>query len=194
MNKLVFATNNINKIKEIEILLPSNYTIYRLADIGCEEELPETHDTIEENSAEKANFIYQKYKLNCFSEDSGLEIDILNGEPGVHSAHYAGTRDAIKNMNMVLDKLQHQTNRKASFKTVITLIINGIQYQFTGILEGLIGYEKRGLYGFGYDPIFILKDGRTMAELMLEEKSKISHRAKAVNQLIQFLNQKQGSL
>ena len=188
MKEIVFATNNDNKIKEIEILLPSTFHIKKLIDIGCNEELPETHHTIEENSAEKANYVYSTYKIDCFSEDSGLEIDILNGEPGVDSAHYGGTRDANTNMNLVLEKMKGKENRKANFKTVITLVLNGIQHQFTGILEGTIGTEKRGLYGFGYDPIFVLKDGRTMAELMLDEKSRISHRAIAVKQLIAFLD------
>ena len=187
MHEIVFATNNQNKIKEIEVLLSTEYHIKKLIDIGCMEELPETHHTIEENSAEKANYVYSKYKINCFSEDSGLEIATLNGEPGVDSAHYAGTRDANLNMNKVLEKMNGKQNRKAQFKTVITLILNGVQHQFTGIMEGTIGTEKRGLYGFGYDPIFVLSDGRTMAELMLEEKSRISHRAIAVKQLIAFL-------
>lgn len=188
MQEIVFATNNSNKIKEIEILLSNKYHIKKLIDIGCNEELPETHHTIEENSAEKANYVYSTYKIDCFSEDSGLEIDILNGEPGVDSAHYGGTRDANANMNLVLEKMKGKENRKANFKTVITLFLNGIQHQFTGTLEGTIGTEKRGLYGFGYDPIFVLNDGRTMAELMLDEKSRISHRAKAVKQLIAYLD------
>jgi XTP/dITP diphosphohydrolase len=187
MHEIVFATNNPNKIKEIEVLLSTEYHIKKLIDIGCTEELPETHHTIEENSAEKANYVHSKYKINCFSEDSGLEIATLNGEPGVDSAHYAGTRDANLNMNKVLEKMNGKQNRKAQFKTVITLILNGVQHQFTGIMEGTIGTEKRGLYGFGYDPIFVLSDGRTMAELMLDEKSRISHRAIAVKQLIAFL-------
>ena len=188
MQEIVFATNNSNKIKEIEVLLSTKFHSKKLIDIGCNEELLETHHTIEENSAEKANYVYSTYKIDCFSEDSGLEIDILNGEPGVDSAHYAGNRDANQNMNLVLEKMKGKENRKANFKTVITLVLNGIQHQFTGILEGTIGTEKRGLYGFGYDPIFVLKDGRTMAELMLDEKSRISHRAIAVKQLIAFLD------
>jgi XTP/dITP diphosphohydrolase len=187
ISTLVFATNNQNKIREIEILLDGKYHIKKLIDIECNEELPETHHTIEENSAEKANYVFSKYKVDCFSEDSGLEIEALNGEPGVDSAHYAGDRDANKNMDKVLELMKDEENRKAQFKTVITLIVNGIQHQFTGILKGKIGFEKKGLYGFGYDPIFILDDGRTMAELMIEEKSKISHRSKATKQLINYL-------
>lgn len=187
MTELVFATNNQNKIREVEILLSGQYHIKKLIDIACNEELPETHHTIEENSAEKANYVFNKYKVNCFSEDSGLEIEALNGKPGVDSAHFAGDRDANKNMDKVLELMKNDENRTAQFKTVITLIINGIQHQFAGILKGKIGLEKKGLYGFGYDPIFVLNDGRTMAELMIEEKSKISHRGIATQQLINFL-------
>ncbi len=186
--ELVFATNNSNKIKEIEVLLNAQYQLKKLADIHCEEELPETHHTIEANSLEKAQYVYEKYNVNCFSEDTGLEVEALNGKPGVDSAFYAGDRDADKNMDKVLKELDGITNRNAQFKTVITLILNGQQHQFTGILKGKIGFEKKGLYGFGYDPIFIVDDGRTLAELMLEEKSKISHRALATQQLIAFLN------
>ncbi|HRB19823.1 MAG TPA: non-canonical purine NTP pyrophosphatase, partial [Chitinophagales bacterium] len=125
---------------------------------------------------------------NCFSEDSGLEIDALDGKPGVDSAHYSGSRDADKNMEKVLLELQNMEHRAARFKTVITLVINGTIQQFTGIIEGVIAYEKKGKYGFGYDPIFVLNDGRTMAELFIEEKSKISHRAIATRKLIDFLN------
>ena len=188
MISFVFATNNKNKIKEVEILLPASFQIQKLSDIGCTEELPETHDTIEENSAEKAGFIYNKYHVNCFSEDSGLEVEALNGAPGVNSAHYAGDRDANKNMDKLLENMNGLANRNAQFKTVITLMLDGVQHQFTGILKGKIGQEKKGLYGFGYDPVFVLEDGRTLAELMLEEKSNISHRAKATAQLISFLN------
>lgn len=187
MTEIVFATNNQNKINEIEILLKPAYHIKKLFDIGCNEELPETHLTIEENSAEKADYIYNTYNVNCFSEDSGLEVEALNGEPGVHSAYYAGDRDAGRNMDMVLKKMEKEKNRNAQFKTVITLIINGLKYQFTGILKGKIGFEKKGLYGFGYDPIFVLEDGRSLAELMLDEKSRISHRSIATQKLITFL-------
>ncbi len=187
MTEIVFATNNQNKIREIELLLKKQFHIKKLIDIGCNEELPETHHTIEENSAEKAQYVFQNYKINCFSEDSGLEIEALKGLPGVDSAHFAGDRDANKNMDKVLDLMKDEQNRAAQFKTVITLILNGIEHQFVGIFKGKIGLEKKGLYGFGYDPIFVLDDGRTMAELMLEEKSKISHRAIATKKLIAHL-------
>lgn len=187
MITLVFATNNLNKIKEVQALLPANFLIKRLQDIQCMEELPETQNTIAGNSEQKAKYVAQKYHVNCFSEDTGLEIDALNGAPGVDSAFYAGDRDADKNMDKVLLELKEVKNRSAQFKTVITLIFDGKQHQFTGILKGTISFEKNGLYGFGYDPIFVLPDGRHLAELMLDEKSKISHRAIATQQLINFL-------
>ncbi|HQG37868.1 MAG TPA: RdgB/HAM1 family non-canonical purine NTP pyrophosphatase [Chitinophagales bacterium] len=187
MITLVFATNNLNKIKEVQALLPADFLIKRLQDIQCLEELPETQNTIAGNSEQKAQYVAQKYHVNCFSEDTGLEIDALNGAPGVDSAFYAGDRDADKNMDKVLLELKEVKNRSAQFKTVITLILDGKQHQFTGILKGTISFEKNGLYGFGYDPIFVLPDGRHLAELMLDEKSKISHRAIATQQLINFL-------
>jgi len=189
MISLVFATNNQNKIKEVEVLLPDGFDVKKLNDIGCIDELPETHATIEENSAEKAQYVAGKYMVNCFSEDSGLEVEALNGAPGVDSAHYAGDRDANKNINKVLEEMQGKENRKAQFKTVITLILNGQQYQFTGTMQGVIGTEKKGQYGFGYDPIFVLPDGRHLAELKLDEKAKISHRTHATRQLIEFLQE-----
>lgn len=189
MTEIVFATNNQNKIREIEILLSSKeFYIKKLIDIGCNEELPETHHTIEENSTEKAEYVFKNYKVNCFSEDTGLEVEALNGEPGVDSAHYSGERDANKNMDKLLKNMQGKENRNAQFKTVITLILNGIQHQFVGILKGKIGQEKKGLYGFGYDPVFVLEDGRTLAELMIDEKSRISHRGIATKKLITFLS------
>ena len=192
MTELVFATNNENKIREIEVLLSGNFNIKKLSEIGCTEELPETHDTIEENSSEKAEYIFKKYKVNCFSEDTGLEVEALNGEPGVYSARYAGEeKDTDKNMNKLLENMEGIRNRSAQFKTVITLIINGMQYQFAGILKGTIGFAKKGLYGFGYDPVFVLEDGRSLAELMLEEKSVISHRGKATKELISFLKKQE---
>lgn len=189
MSALVFATNNSNKIREIEALLKGKYQLKKLEEIGCLEELPETHETIGENSAEKAEYVYRHYQVNCFAEDTGLEVEALNGEPGVYSARYAGEeKDAGKNMDKLLKEMEDVENRTAQFKTVITLILDGKNYQFTGILKGIIGLEKRGLYGFGYDPVFVLDDGRTLAEVMLDEKSRISHRGKATQQLIDFLN------
>lgn len=190
MIPLVFASNNINKIKEIQQLVPPEIQILSLEDIGCNVDIPETANTIEGNAILKANYITEQYGYACFADDSGLEIDALNGAPGVYSARYAGSqRNDEDNMNKVLEKLQNESNRKANFKTVIALNMNGEQHLFTGIIKGKIISEKRGTNGFGYDPIFVA-DGytKTFAELSMEEKSAISHRGKAVKQLVDFLN------
>lgn len=186
--KLVFASNNTNKIKEIQQLLPSTFEIVSLKDIGCTEDIPETADTIEGNAILKANHVTEKYGFNCFADDSGLEVEILNGAPGVYSARYAGEpKNDDNNMNKLLLNLKDKTNKKANFKTVICLNINGEQHLFTGIINGKIIDEKIGTNGFGYDPIFVA-DGytKTFAELTMEEKSAISHRGKAVKQLVDF--------
>ena len=187
--KLVFASNNINKIKEIQQLVPDTIQIVSLQDIGCFEDIPETADTIEGNAILKANYVTEKYGLNCFADDSGLEVEILNGEPGVHSARYAGeTKNDEANMDQLLLNLKDKENRKANFKTVICLNLNGTQHLFTGIINGKIIEEKIGNNGFGYDPVFIA-DGytKTFAELTMEEKSSVSHRGIAVKQLVEFL-------
>jgi len=192
MLQLVFASNNNNKIKEIQQLVPTDIQILSLKDIGCEADIPETADTIEGNAILKANYVTEHYGYPCFADDSGLEIDALNGAPGVYSARYAGSqRNDNDNMNKVLEKLQNETNRKANFKTVIALNMNGEQHLFTGIINGEIIHEKRGTNGFGYDPVFVA-DGyqKTFAELTMEEKSTISHRGKAVKQLVSFLQNK----
>lgn len=189
--QLVFASNNKNKIKEIQQLVPEHITVLSLEDIGCDVDIPETSDTIEGNAILKADYVTQHYGYPCFADDSGLEIDALNGEPGVYSARYAGAqRSDEDNINKVLNQLVSESNRKANFKTVIALNMDGEQHLFTGIINGTITTEKKGNNGFGYDPIFIA-DGysQTFAELSLEEKSSISHRGKAVKQLIAFLNQ-----
>lgn len=188
--KLVFASNNKNKIKEITLLLPKEIEILSLEDIGCLEEIPETAETIEGNAIIKANYITEKFGYNCFADDTGLEVDALNGEPGVYSARYAGEqKNANDNMDKLLYNLKDKANRKANFKTVICLNLNGAQHLFTGVINGKIIEEKIGNNGFGYDPIFIA-DGyeKTFAELSLEEKAVISHRGLAVKQLIEFLN------
>ena len=187
--KLVFASNNKNKIAEIQQLLPSTITILSLEDIGCLEEIPETASTIEGNAILKANYVTQKYGYNCFADDTGLEIDALNGAPGVYSARYAGEqKNADDNMNKVLEALENISNRNAHFKTVIALNINQEQHLFTGIAKGKIIQEKIGNHGFGYDPIFQPKEiEKTFAELTMEEKSRYSHRAKAVQLLVTFL-------
>ena len=187
--KLVFATNNKNKILEVQQLLPATIEIISLESIGCFEEIPETADTIEENAIMKANYITEKYGYDCFADDTGLEVTALNGEPGVYSARYAGEqRDAEDNMNKLLQNLENKTNRKAQFKTVITLNLNGKQQLFTGIASGEITLEKSGNQGFGYDPIFKPEGyNLTFAQLSMEEKGIISHRGKATEQLIDFL-------
>jgi len=186
---IVFATNNQNKVNEIIQMIDSEINIKGLADINCKKELPETHDTIEENSLEKAQFVFDNYGIDCFAEDTGLEIDALNGEPGVYSARYAGPqKDADDNMALVLEKMDGITNRNARFKTVISLIIEGAVHQFTGIAEGTITETRSGKGGFGYDPIFLPKGmSDTFAEISQEDKNLISHRGKAVKTLIEHL-------
>ncbi len=187
--KLVFASNNKNKIQEIQALVPNTFQIVSLEDIGCFEDIPETADTIEGNAILKANYVTEKYGYDCFADDTGLEVDALNGAPGVYSARYAGEqKDANDNMDKLLSELKDKSNRKANFKTVIALNLNGKQNLFTGIINGKIIKEKIGTNGFGYDPIFVA-DGfdKTFAELSMEEKSTISHRGIAVKELILFL-------
>lgn len=187
--KLVFASNNKNKIQEIQALVPNTIQIVSLEDIGCFEDIPETADTIEGNAILKANYVTSNYGYDCFADDTGLEVEALNGAPGVYSARYAGEqKDANDNMNKLLMELEDKTNRKANFKTVIALNLNGKQNLFTGIINGKIIEEKIGTNGFGYDPIFVA-DGyeKTFAELSMEEKSTISHRGIAVKELILFL-------
>ena len=187
--KLVFASNNKNKIQEIQALVPNTIQIISLEDIGCTEDIPETADTIEGNAILKANYVTEKYGYDCFADDTGLEVEVLNGVPGVYSARYAGEqKDANDNMDKLLSELKDKSNRKANFKTVIALNLNGKQNLFTGIINGKIIEEKIGTNGFGYDPIFVGDDfDKTFAELTMEEKSTISHRGIAVKELILFL-------
>ena len=187
--KLVFASNNKNKIQEIQALVPKNIQIVSLEDIGCTEDIPETADTIEGNAILKANYVTEKYGYDCFADDTGLEVESLNGAPGVYSARYAGEqKDANDNMDKLLSELEDKSNRKANFKTVIALNLNGNQNLFTGIINGKIIEEKIGTNGFGYDPIFVAEGyEKTFAELSMEEKSTISHRGIAVKELILFL-------
>ena len=191
--KIVFATNNPNKIFEIQSMLPKNIQIISLESIGCFEEIEETAITIEGNAILKANYVTQKYGFDCFADDTGLEVEVLNGNPGVFSARYAGEhKNANDNMNKLLDNLKDKSNRAAQFKTVIALNFLGKQHLFTGIAKGEITTEKRGDLGFGYDPIFKPEHyKKTFAELDLELKNKISHRGKATQALIDFLNQNQ---
>ncbi|WP_298538731.1 non-canonical purine NTP diphosphatase [uncultured Aquimarina sp.] len=188
--KLVFATNNPNKLKEVQALVPSHIQLLSLVDIGCTEDIPETSPTIEGNAIQKAQYIKENYGYDCFADDTGLEVDILNGDPGVFSARYAGeAKDSNANMDKLLNNLKEKKDRKAQFKTVVALHINNKLETFTGICPGTITIKKRGTKGFGYDPIFLPNGyNETFAELPLEEKNNISHRAKAVKKLVAFLN------
>lgn len=188
--QLVFASNNLNKIKEIQSILKGSIQLLSLEEIGCHEEIPETAETIEGNAILKANYVTEKYGYDCFADDTGLEVTVLNGEPGVYSARYAGEqRNADDNMNKLLEALLDEEDRSAQFKTVIALNIKGEQHLFTGIAKGNIILDKTGNHGFGYDPIFQPENyTETFAELASEVKNKISHRAKATQQLIDFLN------
>ena len=187
--KLVFATNNQHKLKEVQAML-TNFEIVSLADIHCFEDIPETSDTLVGNAILKANFITEKYGLDCFADDTGLEVAALNNEPGVYSARYAGeNNNAEANMNKLLKNVENNPNRKAQFKTVIALNIQGKQFIFEGICEGTILTEKRGKSGFGYDPIFMPDGFKTsFAEMDMNEKGNISHRGKAIEKLVTFLN------
>ena len=187
--ELVFASNNKNKIAEIQQILPVSIKILSLEEIGCFEEIPETATTIEGNAILKANYVTEKYGYDCFADDTGLEVSALNGAPGVYSARYAGEqKNADDNMNKLLFELNQKENRKAQFKTVIALNSNGKQNLFTGIASGIIIKEKIGNQGFGYDPIFQpIELNKTFAQLTMDEKAIYSHRAKAVKQLIAFL-------
>ncbi len=187
--KIVFATNNKNKLHEVKQMLPKHMQLLSLEDIGCRENIPETQPTIEGNAKQKADYIKQHYGYDCFADDTGLEVDALNGEPGVYSARYAGPqRNAEDNMDKLLDNLKGKSNRNAQFKTVIALHLNGNYHEFTGICRGKITHEKSGDKGFGYDPIFKAEGyTKTFAEISLEEKNKIGHRGKAVERLVEFL-------
>jgi XTP/dITP diphosphohydrolase len=186
---LCFATHNEHKVKEVQAILGEAFTLVGLKEIGCIEELSEDKNTLEGNSLQKAEYVFRKFNTSCFADDTGLEVEALNNEPGVYSARYAGEqRSAEDNMNLLLRNLIGKENRKASFRTVITLMTpEGIR-QFDGEVKGIIINEKRGTQGFGYDPIF-LPDGfsKTLAEMTLEEKGAISHRARAFKKLVAYL-------
>lgn len=188
--ELVFATQNKNKLKEIQDLLPPGINLLSLQEIGCTEDIPETSNTIEGNAVQKANYIRKRYAYDVFADDTGLEVDALNGAPGVYSARYAGeAKNDRANVEKLLQELQQKENRKARFKTVIALNLNGVEKTFTGICEGRIALQPSGNKGFGYDPIFI-PEGFSMsfAEMDLSEKSEISHRGKAFRKLISYLS------
>ena len=187
--QLVFATNNPNKLKEVQSLISKHITLLSLRDIGCFEDIPETQDTIKGNAIQKANYVKNHYGYDCFADDTGLEVNALNGDPGVYSARYAGSqRDANDNMNKLLDELANKDNRAAQFKTVIALNINDELLTFTGVCKGAITKEKHGDKGFGYDPIFKANGfEQTFAEISLEEKNRVGHRGIAVKYLVEFL-------
>jgi XTP/dITP diphosphohydrolase len=190
--KLIFATQNKNKLQEVKKLLRNDIELFTPWDFNFHDEIPETGETLTENALQKAYFIYEKLKQNCFADDTGLEVEALNGAPGVYSARYAGEeKSADKNMDKLLFELNNNGNRKACFKTVIALLLDGKEYLFEGRIDGYITNEKRGNSGFGYDPVFI-PDGfdNTFAEMTIEEKNLISHRAIAVKKLAEFLNHK----
>lgn len=187
--KIVFATNNPNKLKEIQSLIPKEIEIISLNEIGCNEDIPETGDTLEANAFQKAHYIKDNFNYDCFADDTGLEIDELNGDPGVYSARYAGPeRNANANMNKVLNELKGKKNRKAQFRTVIALTLNNEEHLFEGEINGHISDIKQGNEGFGYDPIFIPEnDIRSFAQMSMQEKGAISHRGRAVKKLVAYL-------
>ena len=188
MKKLVFATNNQHKTEEIRAALEGKYEVLNLEDIGCFVDIPETADTFEGNANLKSGYVVEHFSLDCFADDSGLEIEALNNEPGVYSARYSGSRDSLENIQLVLKKLEGITNRKARFKTVISLMQDGHNHIFEGTVEGIIRTELSGSKGFGYDPIF-QPNGYdiTFAEMDMAEKNKISHRAIALKKMMGFL-------
>lgn len=190
MKKLVFATNNLNKLQEVQLLIPENIQLLSLKDIKCFENIPETKETIEDNAVQKAEYIKTKYGYDCFADDTGLEVKALNEAPGVYSARYAGPqRDAQDNMELLLQNLKASDDRNAQFKTVVALSLKGEISTFTGICKGTITSEKHGNSGFGYDPIFKpLGYDQTFAEMDLTVKNQIGHRGRAVKQLVDFLN------
>jgi len=189
MHKLVFATNNDHKLRELRQILSSEFELLSLNDIGCSDDIPETGNTLEANAAQKSFYIWDKYGIDCFADDTGLEIEALGNEPGVYSARYAGEgRNANDNMLKVLEKMENESNRNARFRCVISLILDGEERQFEGIVEGKILTEKHGDAGFGYDPIF-MPDGfkQSFAEMSADDKNHISHRGRAVTKLVDYL-------
>lgn len=190
--KICFATNNKKKIEEVKAALGPGFQLVSLQEIGCDEELPETGDTLDHNAFQKARYVKEHFGVDCFADDTGLEVEALAGAPGVYSGRFAGEpRSDERNIDLLLEKMEGKPNRKARFRTVIALILEGKEYQFEGIAEGEILKERVGEKGFGYDPVFQPEGfDKTFAELSLEEKNEISHRGKAVKALIEFLNQR----
>lgn len=192
--KLCFATNNQHKLDEVSQLLGDSFKLESLEAVGCAEELPEEQDTLEGNSLQKAKYVYDKFNVNCFADDTGLEVEALGGAPGVYSARYAGEqRNSEDNMNLLLERMGHESKRKARFRTVVTLILENQTYQFEGVVNGEILKSKRGGEGFGYDPLFLPEGlNKSMAELTTDEKNAISHRGEAIRKLVAFLKAKGG--
>jgi len=188
--KICFATNNAHKLEEVRQILGDRFQVFSLKDIGFEGELPETHETLEENSLEKAQHLFNLFQIPLFSDDSGLEVSALDGRPGVHTAHYAGDRNADKNMSKVLEELRDHNDRSAKFRAVVTYIdAAGVNHQFEGVIKGQVASQITGVDGFGYDPIFIPEGhNNTFAELSAEVKNTMSHRKRSVEKLAQFLN------
>ncbi len=190
MKELIFATNNAHKVDEVRNKLNGIFEIRSLAEIGCTEDIPETSDTLQGNASQKSHYLHDKYHCNCFADDTGLEVEALDGAPGVFSARYAGpAKDSEANIDKLLAELQNKSNRRARFRTVISLFLEDKEYFFEGIVTGTILTERHGNGGFGYDPVF-QPDGYdcSFSELTMEEKNSISHRGRAVEKLIQFLN------
>ncbi|MCM1332082.1 MAG: non-canonical purine NTP diphosphatase [Bacteroides sp.] len=192
MKKIVFATNNAHKLDEVRAILGEEYCVAGLHDIGCDEDIPETSDTLDGNAEIKARFVKEKYGYDCFADDTGLEVDALDGAPGVYSARYAGPgHDSEANMKLLLHNMEGKDNRKARFRTVICLIEGDSMKKFEGIVNGIITEERRGTNGFGYDPIFVPEGfDRTFAELTSEEKNGISHRGRATARLCEYFHNK----
>ena len=189
MKKIIFATNNAHKLLEVRALLVNIFEVVSLKELGFEEEIPETGVTLAENASQKSHFIYERYGLDCFADDTGLVVDALGGAPGVYSARYAGEHATYEeNVTKLLHELDGKQNRSARFKTVVSLILNGEESQFEGRVEGVIPENRSGKSGFGYDPVF-LPDGysATFAEMPPELKNRISHRGKAMQKLVAFL-------
>jgi len=190
MRTLVFATNNKHKLEEVQALIGDKFQLKTLGEIGCLDEIPETGTTFRDNASQKSHYIWDRFNMDCFSDDSGLEVDALNGEPGVYSAHYSGSRDSEENLQLVLDKMRGMKDRSARFKCIISIILDGNEHFFEGTVEGEITESRSGSAGFGYDPIFRPQGYEvSFAEMSAEEKNRISHRARAVSKLVEFLNQ-----
>ena len=192
MKTLVFATNNLHKLEEVRDILGGSFRIASLKEIGCTDDIPETADTLEGNSLQKARYVKEKFGYDCCADDTGLEVEALGGAPGVFSARYAGPgHDSEANMQKLLKELERKTNRQAQFRTVVALLLDGEEYTFEGIVRGTILTERRGTAGFGYDPVFVPEGyAETFAEMGSEEKNRISHRARAVQKLADFLHKR----